>query len=71
MIFHRVKGQKDILCPICNNISFYSEEFPGSYLICDKFRWEDDNVQDDDPDFSGGANDLSRNDYKRQWENYD
>jgi len=33
--------------------------------ICPICGWEDDEVQNDDPDFEGGANDLSLNQYKK------
>jgi hypothetical protein len=29
--------------------------------------WEDDPIQRKDPDFWGGANDLSLNDYRAKW----
>jgi hypothetical protein len=29
--------------------------------------WEDDPIQRDDPDFWGGANSLSLNDYRVKW----
>ncbi len=37
------------------------------YEICDICSWQDDPVQNDDPDFAGGANELSLNEYKKQW----
>jgi len=47
-------------CPCCLYYTF--EEKPsGTYDICPVCYWEDDIVQLADPDFSGGANDVSLN----------
>ena len=47
-------------CPCCSYYTF--EEKPsGTYYICPVCYWEDDIVQLADPDFSGGANDVSLN----------
>ena len=62
MIFY-TKPQKiaDVQCPVCKAISFYSHDFPGSYIVCQNCGWEDDNIQYNDPDYEGGANELSLN----------
>ncbi len=36
--------------------------------ICEYCGWEADNLQNDDPNYSGGANDMSLNQYKQFWE---
>ena len=46
-------------CPCCGNMTLDDE--PGHFDICDVCGWEDDNIQRDDPDFWGGANDMSLN----------
>ena len=38
------------------------------FEICPLCGWQDDVVQNDDPDFVGGANALSLNEYHRKWE---
>lgn len=38
------------------------------YDICDYCGWEDDDIQNDEPDYFGGANEMSFNQYKRFWE---
>jgi hypothetical protein len=38
------------------------------FEICPLCGWEDDDIQNDDPDYAGGANKLSLNDYRAQWE---
>ena len=54
-------------CPCCNYRTLDDE--PGSFDICPVCYWEDDNIQRDDPDYRGGANDISlheaRENYKK------
>ena len=45
-------------CPCCGYRTL-AEQPPGTFDICPICYWEDDNVQFDDPDFSGGANRVS------------
>ena len=44
------------ICPVCRKHRF---EKNGKYEICPVCGWEDDPVQNDDPYFSGGANEFS------------
>ncbi|PJZ59076.1 CPCC family cysteine-rich protein [Leptospira barantonii] len=44
-------------CPCCGYLTF--EEESGSFEICPVCYWENDNVQNDDPSYSGGANRIS------------
>ena len=37
------------------------------FAICECCGWEDDGVQNDDPDYIGGANKMSLNQYKKFW----
>ncbi len=53
------------MCPICGKYEF---EGDGSFDICIYCGWEDDNVQTANPNYSGGANELSLNKYKKQYE---
>lgn len=48
-------------CPCCNHLVFKELH---CFEICPICGWEDDNVQFEDPNFSGGANKLSLNDYR-------
>lgn len=50
-------------CPCCSFLTL-SEEPSGTFEICPVCGWEDDNVQFDDPDFDGGANEPSLNEAK-------
>jgi hypothetical protein len=54
------------VCPVCGSKN--NGEFPSSN-VCDICEWEQDAVQEDDPTYWGGANDLCLNDYRKEWEN--
>lgn len=47
-------------CPCCGFLTL-SEKPGGTYEICPVCFWEDDPVQLEDPDYRGGANDVSLN----------
>lgn len=51
-------------CPCCGKYEF-SEE--GSYEICPVCNWEDDPVQEEDPNFGGGANTMSLSEARIAW----
>jgi len=53
------------LCPVCGNHN--SGEFP-SCDVCPSCGWEQDEVQHEDHDYSGGANDESVGEAKAAWE---
>lgn len=52
-------------CPVCDNKNM--GDYP-EYDVCPLCNWEDDHLQRDDPDYWGGANDLSLNDYRAEWQ---
>jgi hypothetical protein len=54
-------------CPACRFMTL-SEAPPGTYEICDICGWEDDPVQFADPDYRGGANQPSLNEWRRTFE---
>lgn len=56
---------KQHLCPICGKHQFSRHD---SFEICPICGWENDGVQFNHPDFPGGANPLSQNDYRKQWQ---
>ncbi|MFS0689959.1 CPCC family cysteine-rich protein [Sporosarcina sp. 179-K 8C2 HS] len=45
-------------CPCCGYKTLEAEP-PGTYDICSICFWEDDGVQYQDPDYEGGANEVS------------
>ncbi|MBD3109897.1 hydrolase [Bacillus sp. AGMB 02131] len=55
-------------CSCCGYKTF--EEPPGNYEICGVCYWEDDGVQNDDPDFEGGANEVSLRQAQRNYKIY-
>ena len=57
-LFQRQSGHP---CPVCGQHRFSQK---GSYEICPVCGWEDDPVQERDPDFSGGANRQSLQEYR-------
>jgi rubredoxin len=52
-------------CPVCGNKNV--GEYP-EYDVCPLCGWEDDHIQLDDPNYDGGANELSLNEAKAEWE---
>lgn len=58
------------LCKCCGK---YELDKDSLFEICPVCGWESDAVQEDNPDYEGGANKLSLNQYKRQYmeRNYD
>lgn len=52
---------------LCCGYRTLPEQPPGTFEICRVCGWEDDLVQFDDPDFSGGANTLSLRESQRRW----
>lgn len=47
-------------CPCCGYLTI-GEQPPGMFEICPVCFWEDDNVQFEDPNYTGGANRVSLN----------
>ena len=52
-----MENSKKYKC-ICCGYYTLEEEPPNSYEICPVCFWEQDNVQNSDPTFEGGANDM-------------
>ena len=51
-------------CPVCGKYIF-SEQ--NSFEICPICGWEDDSLQLKNPDYDGGANNESLNDFRKRW----
>lgn len=56
-------------CPCCGCLTLL-EKPPGSHEICSVCGWEDDNVQYDDRNYEGGANDVSLNQAIENYKNF-
>lgn len=50
-------------CPVCGNETFDDKDY--EYDICEECFWEYDLIQVDYPDYSGGANCHSLNEYRK------
>lgn len=63
-----INKHKKHQCPCCGYFTF-EKEVDNTFAICDVCYWEDDGVQLDDPNYTGGANTMSlnqaRENYKR------
>jgi hypothetical protein len=63
--------QKNIVeCPVCKALVFDKNDFPGSYVICTFCGWEDDNLQYYDPNYKGGANNVSLNEARENFKKF-
>jgi hypothetical protein len=56
-------------CPCCG-YNTLDEQPPGTYDICRICFWEDDGVQFDDPDYEGGANEVSLRQGQINYQNF-
>ena len=56
-------------CPCCGYLTF-DEKPSGSFKICPVCYWEDDLIQNEDPSYSGGANEISLNQAKKNFSEY-
>lgn len=52
------------LCPCCGQ---YHRNFTEDFGVCEVCEWEEDCVQEDDPDYTGGANSMSLNQAREIW----
>lgn len=51
-------------CPVCKEYEF---EMANDFDICHVCFWENDGLQSENPNMTGGANLLSLNEYKQNW----
>jgi len=51
---------KKYKCQCCGYYTLYDKPI-GTYEICEVCYWEDDDIQCEDPNYEGGANDMSLN----------
>jgi len=64
-----MSSQAKYTCPCCGYKTL-PEAPPGTYEICPICFLEDDNVQIDDPDFIGGANQVSLRQAQRNFTDF-
>lgn len=53
-------------CACCEQYTLENEHFSE---ICPECGWEDDDLQNKEPDFTGGANEMSLNEAKEAYKN--
>lgn len=53
-----------MVCPVCGKYLFAEA---GDYDICPVCNWENDPIQSDNPDFSGGSNVMSLNEARKAY----
>ena len=58
-----IKSEKH-KCPVCGQYEF---PFDNSFFICPVCGWMDDGVQEEEPDYDGGANIYSLNQCRKMW----
>ncbi len=58
----RGKKKSRGMCPVCGEYRFLE-----SHDICPVCGWEEDRIQLRDPDFAGGAKELSLNEARAAW----
>lgn len=51
-------------CPVCGKYEFAQD---NDFDVCDVCGWENDGVQLDDPDYEGGANEMSLNEAREAY----
>lgn len=56
-------------CPCCGYLT-YDYEPCGDYDICPVCYWEDDKVQNEDPEYAGGANHVSLNEARDNFKKF-
>ena len=56
---------KESMCPCCNYYYGYKADFE----ICPNCGWEYDKVQNEDPEYGGGANEMSLNEAREAYVN--
>jgi hypothetical protein len=52
-------------CKCCGADSLPETEEIATFEICDVCQWQDDPVQNDKPDYPGGANQMSLNEARK------
>ncbi|KEQ12214.1 CPCC family cysteine-rich protein [Endozoicomonas numazuensis] len=62
-------NSKRYQCSCCNYLTLSSNS-DSSFDICPVCYWENDCIQNENPDYEGGANDISLNQAKENYKKY-
>lgn len=55
---------KKYKCPVCGKYEFKQEDDFG---VCHHCMWENDGIQNHNPDYAGGANKMSLNEARKAY----
>lgn len=55
---------KKYKCPVCGKYEFEQED---NFSICHCCMWENDGLQNHNPDYAGGANKMSLNEARKAY----
>ena len=55
---------KKYKCPVCGKYEFKQED---NFSICHCCMWENDGLQNHNPDYAGGANKMSLNEARKAY----
>jgi rubredoxin len=61
--------EKKYSCPCCGYYTLASKP-PGTFDICPVCYWEDDNIQFMNPEYEGGANEMSLNQARKNYRKF-
>jgi hypothetical protein len=61
--------KEKFICPCCD-FRTLDEPPPGTFAICSICFWEDDSVQFHNPDLAGGANQVSLNQARKNFQDF-
>ena len=53
-----------VKCACCGEYVFDEDSL---FEICPNCYWQQDTVQEDNPDYDGGANEMSLNEYRKEY----
>lgn len=59
--------ENKIECKCCHNLTIDEDEL---FDICDVCGWQRDAVQEENPDYKGGANKMSLNEARQAYQEY-
>ena len=58
-------NEEKFTCPVCGQHTFKND---SSHETCPICYWINDGIQNDDPDYEGGANPKTLNQRRKEWQ---
>lgn len=59
--------ENKIKCKCCHNLTIDKDDL---FDICNVCGWQRDEIQEENPDYKGGANKMSLNEARQQYQDY-